>query len=403
VGRQVADGYRRPRPGANLDVVTAVLEPRLPTVPPARPRGFLSAVDDRRLLLADVGPSWFASVMGTSIVATAAAGLPVQVPGQRVLAQVVWALAGLLLLAVSAATAGHWLHHPERARAHAGNAVMAHSYGAVPMALLAWGAATITAGRDVIGQRTAVEVDVVLWLAGTVLGLAVAVAVPYWAFTRHHVADDGAFGGWLMPVVPPMVSAATGAALVPHTPAGQWRLALAAGCWSMFGLSLLASLVVTTLLWGRLARYGVGAAAAVPTLWIVLGPLGQSITAVNALGAQADLAWPAPYAGAFRSLGLVYGLPVWGFAVLWAGVALAVTVRTARAHLPFSLSWWSFVFPVGTMVTGTTALAAHSGLTCLTVAAVVLFLALLAAWAVVAVRTARGVWTGALLGPAAVV
>ncbi|WP_216870459.1 hypothetical protein [Modestobacter excelsi] len=124
-----------------------------------------------------------------------------------------------------------------------------------------------------------------------------------------------------------------------------------------------------TLLWGRLARHKVGAAA-VPTLWIVLGPLGQSITAANNLGAQAHLAVPAPFNTAFQALGLVYGLPVWGFAMMWAALAIAITVRTARQHLPFSLTWWSFTFPVGTVVTGTSSLAAHSDDTFFTVAAV---------------------------------
>ena len=89
--------------------------------------------------------------------------------------------------------------------------------------------------------------------------------------------------------------------------------------------------------------------------------------------------------------------PVWGFALMWAGIALAVTVRTARAHLPFTLTWWSFTFPVGTVVTGTSGLALHTGETFLQVAAVMLFAALLGAWATVALRTARGVLTGALL------
>jgi tellurite resistance protein TehA-like permease len=167
----------------------------------------------------------------------------------------------------------------------------------------------------------------------------------------------------------------------------------------MFGLSLLASLVVITLVWGRLARHKVGPAAMVPTLWIVLGPLGQSITAANNLGAQAQLAVPQPYASAFRAMGLVYGLPVWGFALMWAGIAVAVTVRTARAHLPFTLTWWSFTFPVGTVVTGTSGLAAHTGEAFLQVAATVLFVGLLAGWAVVAVRTGRGVLDGSLLRP----
>jgi C4-dicarboxylate transporter/malic acid transport protein len=380
-----------------VTAVTATLPRPAPAARPAGRHGFLAALEDRRLLLAGIGPNWFASVMGTSIVATAAAGLPHQVPGQRVFAQAVWLLGGLLLLAVCLATAGHWLRHPDRARSHAGNPVMAHFYGAPPMAFLAWGAATLTVGGDLVGTATAVRVDAAVWLLGTVLGLATAVAVPYWAFTRHENAADGAFGGWLMPVVPPMVSAATGAALVPHTAPGQLRQTLVELCYGMFGVSLVASLVVVTLLWGRLARYGVGAAAAVPTLWIVLGPLGQSVTAVNNLGAQASLAFPAPYAAGFRALGLVYGLPVWGFAMTWAAVAVAVTVRTARRGLPFSLTWWSFTFPVGTVVTGTTALAAHTGSTFFADAATAFFVVLVCAWATVAVRTARGVWSGALL------
>ncbi len=376
---------------------------RMPTAdrvaPPPRPSGgrFLSALEDRQLVVANVGPNWFASVMGTSIVATAAATLPVRIPGQLGFAQLVWVLAGLLLLAVSGATVAHWVRHPQKARSHAGNPVMAHFYGAPPMALLAFGAATLLVAGDLVGQSTALGLDVVLWVVGTLYGLATAVAVPYWAFTRHDVPEDGAFGGWLMPVVPPMVSAATGALLIPHAPAGQLRLTLLTLCYSMFGLSLLSSIVIITLLWGRLARHKVGAAAAVPTLWIVLGPLGQSITATNNLGEQAHLALPAPFSTAFRALALVYGLPVWGFAMMWGAIAIAVTVRTVRQHLPFSLTWWSFTFPVGTVVTGTSGLAAHSGDVFFTVAAVVLFLGLLAAWITVAIRTAHGVWTGDLL------
>ena len=73
------------------------------------------------------------------------------------------------------------------------------------------------------------------------------------------------------------------------------------------------------------------------------------------------------------------------------------SVRTARAGLPFSLTWWSFTFPVGTVVTGTSGLAAASGAHVLAGAAVVLYVVLLVAWSVVALRTARGVFTGRLL------
>ena len=44
----------------------------------------------------DLGPNWFAAVMGTGIVAIAGAVLPLPVPGLRVFATAVWALAGSL-------------------------------------------------------------------------------------------------------------------------------------------------------------------------------------------------------------------------------------------------------------------------------------------------------------------
>ncbi len=200
-------------------------------------------------------------------------------------------------------------------------------------------------------------------------------------------APDAAFGGWLMPVVPPMVSAATGALLVPHLPAGQVRLTILLACYGMFGLSLIASLVVITQLWQRLVRYPAGPAALVPTLWIVLGPLGQSITAANLLGGVAHLALPPPSSTAFAAFGVVYGVPVWGFAALWAALAAGLTVRAVRQRLPFTLTWWSFTFPVGTCVTAASGLALHTGADAFRWAAVALYIALVGAWTVVSVRT----------------
>ena len=164
----------------------------------------------------------------------------------------------------------------------------------------------------------------------------------------------------------------------------------------MFGFSLLASIIVITLIWYRLAVHTTGPAKMVPTLWIVLGPLGQSITAANLLGGVAHEALPAPYSTALQAFGVVYGVPVWGFALLWAGLAGVITLRTAREDLPFSLTWWSFTFPVGTCVTGTTALALNTGSTMFAVAAVVFYLGLLLAWVTVAARTAHGSLRGYL-------
>jgi tellurite resistance protein TehA-like permease len=194
-----------------------------------------------------------------------------------------------------------------------------------------------------------------------------------------------------------MVSAATGAALLTHIPAGQPRVTMLIACYAMFGLSLIASLLMIALLWGRLIQHGPGAARTVPTLWIVLGPLGQSITAANLLGAQAHQVLPAPYSSALQAFGVIYGVPVLGFALLWLGIAAAVTAKTVRAGLPFSLTWWTFTFPVGTTVTGTSELAIHTGSEALAWLAVALFVLLAYAWVTALANTTARTVDGQLL------
>lgn len=351
--------------------------------------------------LGTIGPNWFASVMGTGIVANAGATLPVNVPGLHVFTRVVWVAAALLLTGLVLLVGGHWLRHPTVARSHARNPQMAHFYGAAPMALLTVGVGALLVGPQVIGESAAVGLSWVLWTAGTIGGLFTAVSIPFLMFTQHDVEPDAAFGGWLMPIVPPMVAAAAGALLIPHTPAGAWRQTLLYGCWAMFGLSLLAALIIISMIWSRLALYGTSGTARVPTLWIVLGPLGQSITAAGLLGRNAATAVDPSIAGAMDTFAVLYGVPVWGFAVLWIALATSLTVRTLRRGMPFALTWWSLTFPVGTFVTGTTQLAVHTGLPAFRIAATLAYAGLLCTWLLVAARTFRGTLHGTLLTPPA--
>lgn len=356
----------------------------------------MSATDTR---LGNFGPNWFSSVMGTGILVVAGATLPRQPPGLRIFTEIVWVCAALLLAALVIAVTVQWIRHPTVARGHARNPQMAHFYGAAPMALLTVGSGTMLVGKDLIGESLAVDINWVLWSAGTVGGLFTAMTIPYLMFTQLNVGPDAAFGGWLMPVVPPMVSAASGAMLIPHMAAGTGRTTMFYGCLAMFGLSLIAALIIITMIWSRLALYGTSGTARVPTLWIVLGPLGQSITVAGLLATHAHLAVAPQLADGMGIFAILFGVPVWGFCVLWIALATALTVRTLRRGMPFALTWWSLTFPVGTFVTGTTQLARHSGLPAFEVAAVAAYAGLLCTWALVAIRTARGSLAGSLFAP----
>ncbi|MFF3784977.1 TDT family transporter [Streptomyces sp. NPDC001933] len=344
-----------------------------------------------------LGPNWYAAVMGTSIVASAGVALPVDVPGLRAACTVVWVLAVVALAAVLAARTGHWIAHRDQARSHLLDPAVAPFYGCLSMALLAVGGSTMVVGQDLIGHRAALALDVVLYSAGTLIGLAAAVAIPYLMVVRHRIEPGNASPVWLLPVVAPMVSAALGPLLVPELPAGQWQEAMLLACYAMFGLSLLATLVMLPLIFARLVHQGPLPLALTPTLFLVLGPLGQSTTAVNQLADVAQGAIGEPYASGLGVFAVLYGVPVMGFALMWLALAVAMVVRAARNGMTFGMTWWGFTFPIGTCVTGAAGLARHTGLTAYTWLAVALYVLLVAAWAVAGVRTLRGLFSGALL------
>ncbi|MEU6354529.1 TDT family transporter [Streptomyces sp. NPDC047072] len=347
-----------------------------------------------------LGPNWYASVMGTAIVATAGAALPLRLPGLRTLCTAVWALSLLLLVALLCARALHWRHHSDQARAHLLDPATAPFYGCLAMALLAVGGGALTVGADWIGTSAAVALDAVLFSAGTVLGLAAAVVVPYLMAVGQKTDPAQATPVWLLPVVAPMVSAALGPLLVPHLPPGQARATLLLACVAMFGLSLLATLLMLPLVFARLLTGGPLPLALTPTLFLVLGPLGQSTTAVGKFADVAPGVVAEPYSRGFDALAVLYGVPVMGFAVLWLVLATAHVLRARRHGMGFAMTWWAFTFPVGTCVTGSEALARHTGLVAYDVLAIGLYGVLVVAWGTAALYTVRGLVSGELLaGP----
>lgn len=358
-----------------------------------------SRTADYRLDLSRLGPNWYAAVMGTAIVANGAAALPVRLPGLIGFGELVWVLSVLALGAVVAGRAVHLTRHRETARAQLlDEPATAVFYGCPPMALIAVGYGTLALGSRLIGTEAAVAIDLVLWTTGTVYAVVVAAAIPYLMITRHRLSALKANPTWLLPVVAPVVAAALGPALIPHLPAALGPVMLY-GCYGLLGAGLLGTLVLLPVVFAGLVHSKLPALVLTPSLFLVLGPLGQSTTAVNQLADAAKVAAPG-LAGPALAVAVLYGVTMIGFGMLWLGVAVAANLRALRDGMPFAMTWWAFTFPVGTMVTGTAGLARHTGFAGFTGLAVGLYLLLVSAWAVAAVRTLTGLRSGLLLGAA---
>jgi C4-dicarboxylate transporter/malic acid transport protein len=325
--------------------------------------------------------------MGTGILAVAAALSPVKLPLLWGLGVTLWAGTIVLFGSVLTLWLVHLFRHPERVRACLSDRATAHFWGAPPIACFTVALGLLVFAPPLVGSAHSLVAAQGLWLVGVAGSLLAALMVPYMMFTRHELSTEMTVGTWLLPVVAPLVASVPGALLVPYWPLG-WRVSLLAVNYGLWGTGTVLAALVVVLLYGRLTYDKVPVGAQVTTLWIVLGPLGASIAGLLALGMAASVVLPS-IGPEVQVLGLVYGLPAWGFAMYWLTLSILITLRACQARFPFTLGWWSFTFPVGVLITGTYALYGRTHAPLFAGTGVLLLLLLAMLWILVALQTVR--------------
>ena len=341
-----------------------------------------------RLGLENVGPGWFTSVMGTGILAIALTISPVSIPYARAAGVFLWSADAVLFAILSCLWLGNVLRNPGATLATLRDPVKAQLWGAPPMACFTIAVGALKIGERFLPAAACVDVAQTLFVAGVIGSIFSVSAVPYLMFTHHELTAEKAFGSWLLPVVPPIVASVPAALLSPTWPEAV-RADVLALAYGLLGIGIILAAIIIVIFYSRLLYSKVPGGALVTTMWLVVGPLGQSIAGIIALGEAAQAVWPQ-FGRGLALAGLVYGVLVWGFAMYWLAMAMALTVRATRRHLPFNLSWWAFTFPVGVLTAGTDALYVATRAHLFAVASVGLIALLGTMWTLVATKTVRG-------------
>ncbi len=131
--------------------------------------------------------------------------------------------------------------------------------------------------------------------------------------------------------------------------------------------------------------------------FIPAAPGAPALVVMHGWGGNAEMMLPlaAPLHAAGYSL-----LLVWGFGVWWLVMASLLTLAArAAGQLPFALSWWGFIFPLGAFVAESLRLSNLLGWGTTFAVGIAAWLLLCFLWAITAVRTARGVVSGAVFQP----
>jgi tellurite resistance protein TehA-like permease len=161
---------------------------------------------------------------------------------------------------------------------------------------------------------------------------------------------------WLLPIVGAVIGAATGgtvAGVLPNPTHALWTLIVSYILW---GIGVPLALFALVLYYHRLAMHKLPPPAAISSVFLPLGPLGEGGFGIMKMGEVALTVFPAtnaiiPSAGQIVYVfGFLTALLMWGFGLAWLFWAVA---SFGRSKSPFNMGWWSIVFATG-VFTGST-------------------------------------------------
>ncbi|MDA8192911.1 MAG: C4-dicarboxylate ABC transporter [Thermaerobacter sp.] len=346
------------------------------------------------------GTNWFTTVMGVGIVAALTYASPVPVPGQHGLGIVLFALTNVVFVVATTLWLHRWAVHTREALDDFRHPTRALYWGALAMGLNVVGNDYLIVGSHVLPPHLAIAISQGFWIVGVAVSLFTVVTVPYLLFLAHRVTVTDTLASWLIPVVPPIVAAATGSSLLPTWGSAAVERSLTALIIAMFGITFFLFLMVSAMVYARLVYHQRLEGANVPSLWVEIGPIGMSMAIFSTLPLTAAHA-AGPLLQPILAAGGVFAMAMWGLGAWWIVISSLHTLLHLGPRgdgIPFHLGWWSYVFPIGSFTTGTDALTHLTHWSLFTDAGFVQLLMLWGCFAVVFVRTVKGALDGSLLG-----
>lgn len=268
-----------------------------------------------------------------------------------------------IFLFFSFLTVSRYVLYPEIFPAMLNHPVHSLFLGTIPM-----GFVTIVSGIALLGDAYGIEgttqVAAGLWWVAMALSSVSVFMVPLAMQTTHKHTSESLTAAWLLPIVPPITVAASGASisrlLIPIDP--EYALTVWIGSYVMNGIGYLLAGMVLVLYFQRLALHHMPGKEVVVTTFLPLGPCGQGGYSLLELGrvsrtlfpiisarhpdATDGLAYLQDAANPLYGFGLGVGLLSFALGLWFASFACASLLRhRLKGTVAFGIGWWGLTFP----------------------------------------------------------
>ncbi|KAF0636672.1 hypothetical protein FPSE5266_07287 [Fusarium pseudograminearum] len=217
---------------------------------------------------------------------------------------------------------------------------------------------------------------------------------------------------WVFPAYPLLLNAPFAANLIAAAESSGHKMtvntvAMALGATAIQGTGCLIAFMISSAFIYRLMTQKLPRDNQRPGIFMSIGPYGFTAAGIAQLGSQADLLVPEDFLGAshvadiIKVISILVSLWLWGLALWFFLVCVGALWKYTRSghHMPFQMTWWSFVFPNTALVTATSVMGKVFDNNGLHIFASVMTVAIIIVWIIIFARMCWSLKTKKLLWP----
>lgn len=344
-----------------------------------------------------LSPAWFASVMGTAVIPLAISFI--NHPWVAPAAWVFISLSIFMFVVTLIPWTAKFIFYQAEVRKDFNHPIAANFYPTMPISLIILALDFLKFPNLFFSAEVSHALAYYLWLVGSVGIYGMGFYILLQIFRNNGINLVHANFGWYIPPVSKLIIPVAGfelAQLYPETIELTFGLSIVS-----LGVGFFLFLFVGAAVFHRYIYHDLPMSRFAATFFIGLAP---TAIIVVILFKMMHLFEAQPILGIdphiFAPLTKLVILVNWGLSAWWFVMALVIMgYYLRRMELPYALSWWAFTFPSGALAVSSGVAWKVTNFVSINVFYGVAVLFLLVIWAMVFVRTGKGMITGEIFAP----
>lgn len=339
-------------------------------------------------------PSWFSVTMGTGILSILLQNFPFQFNGLPTIALVIYIMNIVIFCVFTIMTIARYTIFPSVIQLMLKHSTQSLFIGTMPMGLT-----TITNFTIIVITHKfdwGLNLAFVLWCIELALTVVSVLLVPYYIIIHHNHLLETMNGTWLLPIVPAVVTAASGGLLAQYLDQNRAIVVLVIS-YVMMGMGLSLALSIIVIYFCRLVLHKLPPKEVIISSFLPLGPLGQGSYGMIQLGLASKTVFGDRFivglGDTAHSVGFLCALILWGYGLWYLVIATVSVGVTTKQRIPFNMGWWALTFPLGVFTAATLSIGTTMDSIFFKVLGAIFTCALVVIWLMVMAKTLVGMFT----------